>query len=360
MGIAHVVAALLLAAPADKPAGNLDAVSGTWVLQQVGSRQELDRLLPRAIAPALATPKLRGFSLRVPWRAVHEDFALLDAGREIARERKLAFSIRFMAGRHTPKEVFEKGCRSYLRRGERVPVPFLADGSPNLAFEKQYDAFVGRLADWCRRRGVRLLHLAWYGQDWAELNHGKEVRALPGYSYENWLRAHKRLLDIGLKHADAKLAVELPFSGYGPLTEAAAAFADHVVAKLGPADPRFFCQANGWGPRGEWGAPSPQTEASFDRVWSRPICRGLQAIQPQDFDWPAMFARLYAAKATYCEIYAPSFTRPNRAQLAQEIARFARHCQQAAPAPVTKQEGIDHRGTARALPATQLRIAPRP
>ena len=66
-----------------------------------------------------------------------------------------------------------------------------------------------------------------------------------------------RLLDIGLKSAGADLAVELPFSGYGPLTEAAVALADHVVERIGPANPAFFCQANGWGPGGDWGRRCP-------------------------------------------------------------------------------------------------------
>ena len=107
----------------------------------------------------------------------------------------------------------------------------------------------------------------------------------------NWVRAHVRLLDLGLKSAGADLAVELPFSGYGPLTEAAVALADHVVERIGPSNPTFFCQANGWGPGGDWGAPDARTEAAFDRVWRRPICRGQQAIQPGDYDWPSCIGR---------------------------------------------------------------------
>src|SRR5262249_11473838 len=158
--------------------------------------------------------------------------------------------------------------------------------------------FVTRLAQWCRDHDVRLLHLAWYGQNWAELNHGKEVRAVPGYSEERWLQAHLRLLDIGLKHAGDDLAVELPFSGYGPLAAAASAFGEHVVAKLGPSSPRFFCQANGWSPAGDWGAPDARTEAAFDKVWVKPICRGQQMIQPLDYDWAACYRRLYENQAT--------------------------------------------------------------
>jgi hypothetical protein len=306
----------------------VEAIAGTWVLQQVGSQAELERLLPNVIAPALKTPQVRGFCLRVPWNAVDRDFALLDAGLKIANDRGLAFSVRFMAGRHTPARVFDKGCRYYLagRSGmEKVPVPFLADGSPNTAFETEYDAFVARLAAWCRGHGVRLLHLAWYGQEWAELNHGKEVRAEAGYSYEAWLRAHTRLIDVGLKHAGPDLAVELPFSGYGPLTAAALDLADHVLAKTGPWNPTFFCQANGWGPGGDWGAPSAGTEAAMDRLWQKPICRGQQAIQPRDYRWKPLFDKLYENRATYCEVYAPSFSLEHKDELAEEIRKFSEH-----------------------------------
>jgi len=318
---------------ADKPARaaetpTCEAVAGTWVLQQVSSEQQLRQLAPTVLEPALATPGITGFCLRVPWKAIDADLALLDAGLALARRHGVAYSVRFMAGRHTPARVFEKGCRHYLRRGgdEKVPAPFLADGSPNGVFETEYRRLTERLARWCRASGVRLLHMAWYGQDWAELNHGKEVRALKGYSYENWLRAHTRLIDIALDVAGPDLAVEFPFSGYGPLTEAAMDFAEHVLKRIGPRDARFFFQANGWGPKGDWGAPTARTEAAFDRVWAKPLLHGQQAIQPADFQWQALFRLLRENRSTYCEVYAPSFTKKNRAALAREIAAFREHC----------------------------------
>jgi len=317
-----VLAALPGLLAAQKPS----SVSGTWVLQQVSSLQELEQARP-TLGAALGTPALRGFSLRTPWRSIDADFALLDAGWALARKHNLSFAVRFMAGRHTPSRVFEAGSPFYLRGEEKVPVPFLPDGSPNTIFETEYKRFAGRLAQWCRAKSAPLLHLAWYGQDWAELNHGQEVRAAKGYRYENWLRAHMRLIDIALETADKTLATELPFSGHGPLTDAALRFADYVLAEIGGWNPMFFCQANGWGPRGEWGAPNEDTEAAFDRVWTKPICRGLQMIQPQDYDWPAVFQRLYETRATYCEIYAPSFTKQHGHQLAGEIRKFMTYCQ---------------------------------
>jgi hypothetical protein len=302
------------------------AVSGTWVLQQAGSIEELERDRTR-LAAALATPRVRGFSLRAPWKSIDADFALLDAGLAMAQRHRLPIAVRFMAGRHTPARVFEAGSPFYLRGQEKVPIPFLPDGTPNTFFEAEYKSLVARLALWCRKNRSPLLHLAWYGQDSAELNHGPEVRAARGYRYENWLRAHMRLLDIAFATADATLSTELPFSGYGPLTDAAARFADYVFAELGGWNPLFFCQANGWGPRGEWGAPDDETEVAFDKVWAVRICRGLQMIQPRDYDWPAVFKRLYNSKATYCEVYAPSFETEHKKQLADEIAKFMTYCE---------------------------------
>jgi hypothetical protein len=312
---------------------NALAISGTWVLQQVSSPGELSRLSESVLKPALATPGLRGFCLRVPWQAIGTNFNLLDQGLLMARANHLAYSLRFMAGRHTPEPVFADGCRFYRseRSREKVPAPFLEDGSPNLVFEKHYEVLVSRLAGWCRTNQVRLLHLAWYGQEWAELNHGKEVRALKGYTYENWLRAHQRLLDIGLKHSGDDLTVEFPFSGHGPLTDAAVALAEYVIQKNGPRNQNFYCQANGWGPNGDWGAPSAEVEKAFDRVWALPICRGQQAIQPADYDWKVLYQKLYENHATYCEVYAPSFTQKRKSLLRDEISRFARTIQEQGP-----------------------------
>ena len=302
------------------------AVSGTWVLQQAGGPRELEQM-GATLAAALSTPRLRGFALRAPWKSIDGDFALLEAGLAIARRYRLAFSVRFMAGRHTPTRVFESGCPFYSRGGEKVPVPFLPDGSPNTLFEAEYKSLVARLAEWCRKNSAPLLHLAWYGQDRGGLDHGQEVRATPGYRYENWLRAHMRLLDIAFETADADLSTELPFSGHGPLTDAASRLADYVVSEIGGWNPAFFCQANGWGPRGEWGAANDDTEAAFAKIWTRPVCRGLQMMQPQDYDWTAVFQRLYRNKAAYGEVYAQSFEKEHRKQLADEIGKFMTYCE---------------------------------
>jgi chitodextrinase len=294
------------------------------VLQEASSVTDLQNLRPQ-IESALSLPGVVGFSLRFRWKTVDSDFSLLDQGLAVAQTRGKAFSVRAMAGRHTPERVFDAGSPYYvLTSGEKVPAPFYPDGSPNTLFEQAYDEFVGRLAAWSRANGVKLLHLPWYGQEWSELNHGAEVRAAPGYTLNTWLEAHRRLIDIAARHSGADLAVEMPLSGSGPLANGpSAALADHVIATVGADSDRFFVQANGWGPNGDWGTTSATTEAQFDQIWLKPVRRGEQAIQPQDYDWTLLYGYLYANDATYAEVYTPSFSLARKDLLAAEIARFA-------------------------------------
>jgi hypothetical protein len=310
-------------APAATPTPLSSAVCGTWVLQQASSVTEL-RNLKSQIDAALNLPGVVGFSLRFPWKSVDTNFALLNEGLSYAQAHGKQFSIRFMAGRHTPARVFDAGSPFYLKGAEKVPAPFFANGSPNAVFEGAWDEFVGRLAVWSRANGVHLLHLAWYGQDWAELNNGIEVRGAAGYTQANWTNAHKRLVEFGARHSGPDLAVEVPLSGYGPLSNGPSALlADHIIAQVGAGSDQFFFQANGWGPNGDWGAPTASVEAEFDAIWLKSARGAEQMIQPQDYNWASVFRHLYTNDAAYAEVYLPSFGMASRAQLASEIAAFA-------------------------------------
>src|SRR5438067_4533772 len=245
----------LVGATQDPGSTSLPAsVCGTWVLHQPSTVADLHKAGPE-IQAAMALPGVVGLSLRFPWNAVDTDFSILTEGLAIARAGGKALSIRPMAGRWTPARVFDAGSPFYtLSSGEKVPTPFYADGSPNLVVELAYDEFVGRLAAWSRANGVSLLHLPWYGQDWAELNLAAQVRSAPGYSLNAWLDAHRRLVDIAARYAGPDLAVEFPLSGSGPLAGGpSAALADYIVSTAGAGSDRFFVQANGWGPNGDWG-----------------------------------------------------------------------------------------------------------
>lgn len=317
---------------------------GTWVLYQVSSVTDLERLRPR-IEAALALPGVVGFSVRFPWDAVdltgtQTTHPVLDLADEIARGAGKALSIRFMAGAHTPARVFDAGAASYLVDGARVPLPWDSATGTNDVFLREYAAYARKLAAWSRAHDVHLLHLSWYGLDWAELNHGAEVRAAAGYTQAAWLQGHRELVDVAASLASGDLAVELPLSGYGPLSGGqSAALADHVVSLVGADSDRFFVQANGWDETREWGSPDMTVEGQFDRIWAKPVERGLQMIQPDGYDWTRVFDRLRTSGATYGEVYLPSFwqvpgptpaydnnTEARIAQLEKEIAAFGATC----------------------------------
>ena len=131
--------------------------------------------------------------------------------------------------------------------------------------------------------------------------------------------------------------MEFPLSGYGNLLQASPDLADYALGALGPRNPRFFIQANGWGGVadsgvGDWGATSGAIETQHDAVWTRSLCRGEQAIQPSDNEWTSMYDAIRANKATYAEVYATSFLLGDGG-LAAEIAKFNTDCQAATPLP---------------------------
>ena len=295
-------------------------VTGTWVLIQVSGQSQLNNQ-SNWIHDSLNDFATRGLSVRVPWDALND--SVLDAGKAIADADGKSYSIRFMAGRYTPQAVFDAGSPSYSVAGQQVPTPFYPNGNPNTVFESFYEDEVARLAAYCRSRGIHLLHLPWYGQDWAELNNGAEVRAQPGYSRAAFIQAHERLIDIALKYVGDDLAVEFPMSGYGPLDVVGATLTEHIIAAAGANSGRIYVQANGLGPNGDWGAPNQAVEAQMDQaVFAKPILRGEQMIQPGDYNWAAVYANLMANGADYVEVYIESFRGTAAVQLAAEVAAF--------------------------------------
>ena len=127
-----------------------ERIRGTWVLQQVSSCEELERLQTTTVGAALKTPHIRGFCIRVPWHAIDRDFALIESALELAQAHHVDCSIRFMAGRHTPQRVFASPSRTKaVRTFGEVP------------FEDRFDHIPQRRLDDAvsnRRDGQRELH----------------------------------------------------------------------------------------------------------------------------------------------------------------------------------------------------------
>lgn len=336
-------------------------ICGTWALQQADSYTDFYNRYRFTTANAMSYENIRGFSFRLPWKAATDNNGLVDQFRQAdalinqyvpgtPRQSGKDYSIRFMAGRHTPQYVFDNGAYFYtLTDGTKIPKPFSDSGvAGNPAFENAYRATVSSLATWARANGVSLIHLPWYGQDWAELHNALNIRDPNiGYSYQNWLQGHKNLIDIALEFTGPRadgtnLAVEFPMSGSGPLVgnqfPAIHDLSSYIQARAGVNSEKTFIQANGWGPvgwgYGDWGATDAATEAAKDTAaWTKQVLRGEQAIQGEsNYNWDTMYDMLRTNDAKYAEVYVASFRTnidPNStAKLRSNITSFRTHaCQ---------------------------------
>lgn len=254
-----------------------------WAIQQVTSVANLNTYASQVADAKATAPALGGFGARIAWDLYTP--AILPAGKAIADANGLPFSFRFMAGVHTPASMLDAMGAGYTALdvdGQRFPLPFGSDGTPgNPVFEDGFRVILTEVADWYKANGGSLLHCSQYARDWAELNHGLEVRNAPGYSLAAYLEGHRRLIDIAYDVAAAHpgLVVEFPLSGHGPLTNVSPVLADHMVTRFGAGTRRCVFQANGWGINGRWGAADPAVAAQMDACFARPVARALQAIQ---------------------------------------------------------------------------------
>jgi hypothetical protein len=302
------------------PPGPAGRTCGTWVLHQVSTATELSRQAA-AIDNALALPGVVGFSMRVPWEALENDPTLLDKGLALAEARGKEFAIRFMAGRWTPDRVFAAGAYSFTSRaGDVIPTPFAPNGTPgNPVFEREFDKTVAWLAGWSRDHDVALLHVPWYGFLWAEIYNGDEIEALPGYSWASWLEGHRRLADIALSYSGPDLAIEFALSGHwGTHGAGAGEVSDAIVDLSGPNSGQAIVQGNGHG-------------VYNNKTTNRPIVHAKQMYDGKDYDWAMLYSILVTNDERYLEVYTTSFTQPNKASLAAEIAKFAQRCDSTGP-----------------------------
>jgi hypothetical protein len=292
-------------------------VRGTWVLEQIMSLDALDRLAPN-IERALAIDGVVGFSIRVPWsllepRKAQYDFRVLNRARRLAAPKQL--SVRFIAGIHTPPfrmghfMVYDGSMTGGVGAGQAVPLPFAADGGPNRRFEQGWSRLVDRLADWSHTRHLALLHLAWPGLVWSEMGLIEQMRAQPGYSYEQARDTHLRLLDRGLAVSSASLNVEFPFAGFVP----SQLYVDLKAQLMADARRnRCILLANNL---------TDHTSPLLHEP--PPPRRAAQMLQPDNtYDWAAVFDDARTMHAEYVEIYTPSFTGGTSGQLPGEILRF--------------------------------------
>jgi hypothetical protein len=318
VGAIAVLLCTLLFPTASDARGGASGIRGTWVLEQIMTRDQLGQRAP-AIRDALGNPGVAGFSIRVPWSLLeptkgHYDFRVLARARRLASPKQL--SVRFIAGVYTPSfwmghsMIYDGSVTGGVGAGKAVPLPFSADGGPNRRFERGWTRLVNRLADWSLAHHLSLLHLAWPGLVWSEMGVTPQMMEQPGYSYAQARDTHIRLMDRGLAVSTGALSVEFPFAGFVP-SQLYVDLKQHLMAS--PRRGRCILLANNLS---DHTSPLPHE--------APPPRRAAQMLQPENtYDWAAVFDDARTMYAEYVEVYTPSFSGGTSDQLRSEIAAFA-------------------------------------
>jgi hypothetical protein len=307
--------------PPPVPAVGLTVKPGTiWVTQQANDTANFKTWELR-VRQALSDTRNAhdgpvGLSVRFPAQGNGDNpIPLCDYTKGVALAENVPLAVRPMLGQHSPDAAAIAGPHYYKAGNVPVAAPFGPIGEPNYAFlDGWYLTWITNLAEWCAANDT-FLHLPWWGQDWAELNNGIEVRSLPGYSYKRWLDAHEVLLFETTAVVPSNVPCEVPLSGYGPLTSAAHDLMSDLEA-IQRTGREMYWQANGWGPKSTnymFGTPNENVERDFHAAVGLPtpsVPQGLQAIQPDAYttaQWATMFNTAAWGKVRYVEIYTPSF-----------------------------------------------------
>src|SRR4051812_5922765 len=104
-----------------------------------------------------------------------------------------------MAGASTPPECIGHSY-AYVQGAVKdltLPKPFADDGTAgNPVFEACYADLVTRIAAWCRLNDVHLLHCAWYGRLYSEIDCGDQIQQSVGFSVSAWTQGHMTLQNL--------------------------------------------------------------------------------------------------------------------------------------------------------------------
>ncbi len=342
------------------------AVAGIHVLEQypqapIGTqslssyRASAASQLTNATGPlrqALALPGVTCFGIRVPWNILEEpdgtpNLSILDQARSVVNTEGDCLTVRIMAGRHTPQRVLDS-CPTMVVSATTIPEPFSTTGEPNTCFVDAQESILRAVNVWGDGPGAPLgiVHTSHFAYLWAEFYDGPEIQQHAGStaaSRDALVEATTAIWSMAIDLADEfDRPHEGPLSGHGPLMSptpgqgVADRVSANVVDLIGAESPLFYVQGNGWDHDGIWGAPSQTVEQQMDLAINdpRPLL-GVQMIQPQQFDWPAVMAEAERHEATYGEIYRPSFVNAQGTGLAAAIASFDPYLPDAPTPPST-------------------------
>lgn len=340
-----------------------DWAAGTWVLDQVGSAEEVTRTAA-TVKVGLGLKGVAGYSVRALWSALEPsrgvyDFSIFDRARQLHPNAKIM--IRFIAGRHTPewwqggahgaptwKDTQSNG-RTYQSSGP-YPTPFKPDGSPNTRFEEGYRKLVRAMVAWCiedqaktaaagtPEAGCRILHLSAYGRLWAEIANNSAatnlggapgtpvtepyrkggidpaypnaVVGMAGYSEARMIDAHWRLIhDIAAEEvAGTNIAIEHPMSGYGT-AKIAPELRTRARNTWGATDPYFFgTQQNSWGYSSSISRGDAAANALMFGSQSYAVHGPSYGVGQNGISWVDYFRKNTEHGVLYTEVYLESFT----------------------------------------------------
>ncbi|MFZ1801500.1 MAG: hypothetical protein WAU03_01130 [Candidatus Saccharimonas aalborgensis] len=262
-------------------------VGGVWPIQE-----DYGGDYQTAINNAMAFDDVRGFS----WRFHADDtvdasgdyvYTRLNAARDWVKNwntanptKKRDLALRPIFGQYTPPNWTDQMADYFVYEhtsGAFVPHPAAAGvsnatnmtrngavasggtiGQPNTVFEDLFrawwrDFFIPFAVDCEANHGVRtrLLHGGWYGYNYSELYYGPAVQQTnSGYTFTQWVNAHKNLMSIVHDELPATMATEFGLSGHGPIvggaTPAIETLLTHATSLFGSGSDRFYASANGW------------------------------------------------------------------------------------------------------------------
>jgi hypothetical protein len=303
-----------------------NAVAGVWALKACSTVAQVQAA---DVQTALQMAGVRGFSMRVPWSVWWSNGAPGDPLGLIAAAQTMVATygqpgarlrLRFVAGTSTPADVLA-ACRSYVGDGSdpcitsglSAPVPFHTDGTVNSEFVALFTQEANWFYGQCLAVNAALASLPHWGDNFAELNNGAQLRGLTGYSYANWLTAHKALINVidAIYAANGFLIpYEHPLTGCGPLSGAFPASNDigAYLANLRGLNTYVSAQGTGLNPWGVgfWGTTSQATEILLRAGYNNNVGHLAQMINPiayTDTQWRQIINACISQRVIGLEVY---------------------------------------------------------
>lgn len=300
---------------------------GTWALFQTNSLSQISSAQTTA---ALNFDGIRGYAPRFPWNAIADadghlttaGLGLLNTARAKADTHGVEMSMRFMAGRYLPAQLFDAMGPNYYYTlteqdpGARIPKPFSSSGTVgNPVFEAAYTTLVQELAAWCRANRVYLFHHAWYGRLWAEYNAAEDIQLAAGWSTQGCTDGNNRLMDIAETITGTDLAVSFTSSGHfanGLTNTITAAIRNRMIALWGANNPQIQTLLTGLG---EFQAPNSTLVSNINPGGTQNIYDGEQMFDGAlanssgtPYNWANLFQSCFNSGINWVEVYTPSFS----------------------------------------------------